>query len=120
MLLIDPLIRVHGASESENSEMTPLLTSLRRWATRFGISVVFLHHTPKISSEFTDMDRMANWFRGASDIAAVLDTAIYVDRTTKTTMQVKRAGRMPPQRALEIVDKGDDVGFSRDVFKEKK
>lgn len=112
MLLIDPLIRVHGASESENSEMTPLLTSLRRWATRFGITVVFLHHTPKIGMD-TDMERMANWFRGASDIAAVLDTALYVDRTTKNTINLMRAGRMPPLQPLSILDLGDTRGFTR-------
>lgn len=111
LLVIDPLIRVHGAEESENSKMQPMLTMLRRWATRHGTTIVFLHHTPKLSMD-TDMSRIASWFRGASDIAAVLDTAMYVDRTGKDSIQVLRQGRFPPLPPLAIRDLGDTRGFA--------
>ena len=116
LLLIDPLIRVHGAKESDNSEMTPMLTAMRRWATKLGVTVVLVHHTAKVSDD-TDMDRMANWFRGASDIAAVLDTGQYVNRVGKDSIRLYRAGRMPPLPILSIHDLGDDRGFVRQINK---
>lgn len=112
LLVIDPLIRVHGADESDNSKMTNMLTAMRHWATKRKVTIVFLHHTPKLNNEFIDMDRIANWFRGASDIAAVLDTAQYVDRIAKNEIKLLRAGRFPPLPPLEINDLGDQRGFT--------
>lgn len=109
-LIIDPLIRVHGAKESDNTEMSVVLTALRRWATKFGITIIILHHTPKPNVD-TDLTRMANWFRGASDIAAVVDTAQYLGRVTKTSILMMRQGRQPPLADIMIDDLGDANGF---------
>ena len=111
MLLIDPLIRVHGAKEVDNTAMSVILNDLRKWSNKLGITVVVVHHTAKVDAD-TDMTRIANWFRGASDIAAILDTAQYVQRIGRQKIRIKRQGRFPPLDDLEIADLGDLKGFS--------
>ena len=115
MLVIDPWRRVHAADENDSSKMAPMYNDLRSWSNRFGLTVVLLHHTPKISLD-TDMTRMASWFRGSTDLAAILDTAQYVDRLDKQTIEIRRQGRFPPLPKFRITDLGgtklnDDKGF---------
>lgn len=115
MLVIDPWRRVHGADENDSSAMAPLYNDLRKWSNRYNLTVVILHHTPKIGMD-TDMTRMASWFRGSTDLPAILDTAQYVDRLNKNTIEVHRQGRFPPLPKFRITDLGgtrlnDDKGF---------
>lgn len=116
MLVIDPFRRVHGADENDSKQMSPIFNDLRRWSNKYGLTIVLLHHTPKITLE-TDMTRMAAWFRGSTDLPAILDTAQYVDRLSKDTIEVRRQGRFPPLPKLRITDLGgtklnDDKGFT--------
>jgi len=110
LLIIDPFRRVHAADEDKSTQMAPILNDVRKWSNRYGLSMIIVHHTGGINDE-TDMNRMKNWFRGSSDIAAILDTGQYVDRLSKTSMQVLRAGRFPPMDPLKITDHGDERGF---------
>lgn len=117
MLVIDPWRRVHGADENDSSAMAPLYNDLRKWSNRYNLTIVLLHHTPKIGLD-TDMTRMASWFRGSTDLAAILDTAHYVDRLNKDTIEVHRQGRFPPLPKLRVKDLGgtklnDDKGFEK-------
>jgi RecA-family ATPase len=115
MLVIDPWRRVHGADENDSSQMAPLYNDLRRWSNTYGITVLIIHHTPKLSED-TDMSRIASWFRGSTDLPAILDCAQYVNRKKKDEIQVLRQGRFPPLAPLTITDLGgsklgDDRGF---------
>lgn len=117
MLVIDPWRRVHGADENDSSAMSPMYNDLRKWSNRHGLTIVILHHTPKIGMD-TDMSRIASWFRGSTDLPAILDTAQYVDRAAKDSIRVHRQGRFPPLPVLNIKDLGgaklnDDKGFVR-------
>lgn len=117
MLVIDPWRRVHGADEDKSLLMSPIYNDLRSWSNRFGLTTVMLHHTPKLGME-ADMERIATWFRGSTDLPAILDTAQYVDRMSKGKIVIRRQGRFPPLPLLEITDKGgqklnDDQGFDR-------
>lgn len=117
MLVMDPWRRVHGADEDKSVVMSPIYNDLRRWSNIHGLTIVLLHHTPKISLE-TDMTRMASWFRGSTDLPAILDTAQYVDRLDKSTIEIRRQGRFPPLPKLRITDLGgtklnDDKGFQK-------
>lgn len=112
LLVADPFRRIHAANEDKSTEMAPILNDMRKWSNRDGLTIVLVHHTGGISED-TDMKRMKNWFRGSSDIAAILDTGQYVERLTKQHMQVHRAGRFPPLDPLTIIDRGDDSGFAR-------
>lgn len=112
MLVIDPLRRVHGADENDSSKMSNIYNDIRKWSNRFDITIVMLHHTPKISED-TDMTRIASWFRGSTDLPAILDTAQYVNRLTKDHIRVLRQGRFPPMSPLDVNDLGDERGFTR-------
>lgn len=115
MLVADPLRRLHAADEDKSTQMAPILNDLRSLSNRHNISILLIHHTAKINDE-TDMERMANWFRGSTDVAAILDTGQYVDRLTKTRVQVMRHGRFAPLPPIELEDKGTkekDSGFVR-------
>lgn len=115
MLVADPLRRLHAADEDKSTQMAPILNDIRSLSNRHGISILLIHHTAKINEE-TDMERMANWFRGSTDVAAILDTGQYVDRLSKTRVQVRRNGRFAPLPAMELDDKGtkeQDSGFVR-------
>ena len=117
MLVIDPWRRVHEADENDSNVMSPIYTTMRSWSNRHGLTIVMTHHTPKLSMD-SDLTRMATWFRGSTDLPAILDTAQYVDRAKKDYIIVKRQGRFPPLPALEITDLGgsklnDDKGFQR-------
>lgn len=112
MLLADPLRRLHNADENDSTEMSAIHNDIRQWSNRHGLTVVLVHHTPKLNQD-TDLTRMASWFRGSSDTAAILDTAQYVDRITRESISLKRAGRMPPLPDVPIHDLGDERGFVR-------
>lgn len=113
MLVIDPLRRIHGGNENDNSEMSRIFNDFRRWTNRYGITMVLLHHTGK-PKEGDDMDRTANWGRGASDLATVLDTAVLVERVEKLKLRIRRQGRYAPLPMLYLTD-GTEEG--NPVFK---
>lgn len=115
VLVIDPMIRIHQADESDNSQMTKVLTTLRGYVKRLGITLIFLHHVPK-PNEDTDLTKMEHWFRGAGDFAAVVDAALYCSRFRNSKdkqyhINVLRGGRFAPLPPLDVVDLGDEGGF---------
>jgi len=116
-LIIDPLRRVHGADEDKSKDMSKVYNDFRHWSNKFNLTMVILHHTPKIGID-TDMTRIASWFRGSTDLPAILDTAQYVSRGKFSTdskdrydIKLYRQGRFPPMEPLMIVDGGDEKGF---------
>jgi RecA-family ATPase len=115
LLMLDPLRRVHTGDENNNSEMAPLHNDLRRWSDKYGLGIVLTHHTPKLGED-ADLERIATWSRGNTDLASLLDGAICL-RTTATgadrTIRVmKRLGRFATMPDVQLVDKGDPDGFS--------
>jgi len=108
MVIIDPLRRVHGASENSNDEMAPIANDLREWTNRYSTTLVIIHHTGKLHAD-DDETRIATWSRGATDLPAVLDWALYAKRQRhgqKELVKLMRQGRAPSQEPLTIVDKG--------------
>ena len=117
MILIDPLRRVHGGDENDNTRMAPMHNSFRMWTNKYGKSLEIIHHTGKLNEE-ADLSRIATWSRGNSDLAGLVDGAVFVQVMRENedgTRQLKmlRAGRFPPPGALYIDDLKDDVGFFR-------
>lgn len=115
-LFIDPLRRVHGASESSNDEMAPICNDLRDWTNRYELTLIGVHHTGKLTMD-DDETRIATWSRGATDLPAVLDWAVYVKRlatSAQDRVKITRKGRAPMQPDLIVKDLGDS-GFRRIV-----
>lgn len=104
-LIIDPLRRVHGASESSNDEMSQISNAIRDWSNTLGLTILIIHHTGKLSDE-ADLDRIATWSRGASDIASVLDWATFLKREGNS-IELRRDGRAAPRPVLTITDEGE-------------
>lgn len=109
LLIIDPLRRVHGADENDNTIMSQLFNDMRQWTNTLGVSIILVHHTPKLH-EGADMDRIATWSRGASDLAAVIDAAVLVERFAKDRVRIRRQGRYTPLRDIKLVDGNDATG----------
>lgn len=112
MLVLDPTRRLHKADENDNTAMSAILNDVRAWSNKYNITVVMVHHTGKVTEDM-DMSHMMNWFRGASDIPAILDTAQYVARGRKNEITLHRQGRFAPLEPLTIMDHGDEKGFER-------
>jgi hypothetical protein len=70
LIVFDSLIRFHDSDENSASEMAPVMGCLRALA-HAGATVVVLHHKPKSEGSL---------YRGSSDIAGGVDTAIAVSR----------------------------------------
>lgn len=119
-LVIEPLRRVHGGDEDSNSEMAPIHNTLRKWSNEHGITTVLCHHTGKLS-DFADMNRIASWSRGCSDLATVVDTAAFVAEQSRgkgsRTMKLLRAGRFPPVDPATLIDSGDPDAGGRGFFR---
>lgn len=111
ILVGDPLRRLHNADEDKSTAMAPILNDFRMWSNNHGLTIILLHHTPKVNDE-TDMERVANWLRGSTDLATIRDTAQYLARLGKKTCLLKRRGRMPPQPDMDILDEGDNIGWT--------
>lgn len=117
-MIVDPLRRVHAASEGSNDEMAPVCNALREWSNQLGLSVVVVHHTGKLGLE-DDETRIATWSRGATDLPAVLDWALYVRRaenpgSAPDRIQIQRKGRAPKRGPISLLDRGDHFEWLRE------
>lgn len=114
VVIIDPLRRIHGGDENNNTAMAPFYNDLRRWSNQYGITIIIVHHTPKLREE-DDLNRLATWIRGATDLATLVDGANMLwsraagpDYATKG---LKRMGRFPTLADLTLLDYGDPNGW---------
>ena len=116
MVFIDPLRRVHGGDENDNTRMAPMHNAFRAWTNNYGKSLEIIHHTGKLNEE-ADLTRIATWSRGNSDLAGLVDQAVFLqvmrEESGRRQLKMLRAGRFPPPGPLYIDDFGDDVGFFR-------
>lgn len=110
MFLVDPLRRVHGASEGSNDEMSVILNDLREWSNRYRMTQLLVHHTGKLGVD-DDESRIATWSRGATDLPAVLDWAMYAKRIVSAgpydRVRLIRKGRAPKKGELLLQDRGE-------------
>lgn len=114
-VIADPLRRIHAGDENSNSSMAPLHNDIRRWTNQYQQRWTLVHHSPKFRED-DDLERMATWSRGNTDLVTLLDGAIMM-RSLGGNKQVqrrsvKRMGRFPPQDDLLLLDAGDPKGFT--------
>lgn len=118
-LVIEPMRRVHGGDEDSNTAMAPFNNDLRAWSNTDGITVVLVHHTGKLNEQ-ADPNRIASWSRGASDLAAILDCATFLEERSRIVgvrrLKLLRAGRFAPVDPLFLDDLGDSRGFATTVL----
>ena len=83
LLLLDPLVRLHGIDENHAGEVAELLAYFRSLQRELDLSVVLVHHTRKNAPGGT---AAGLGLRGSSDIHAFGDSNLYLRRTSDRLM----------------------------------
>jgi hypothetical protein len=102
LLLLDPLVRLHGVDENHATEVAELLAYFRSLQRRLDLSVVLVHHTRKNASSGV---AAGQGLRGSSDIHAFGDSNLYLRRTGQRLVlsSEHRAAPASPPVSLELV-----------------
>jgi hypothetical protein len=102
LLVLDPLVQLHGIDENRASEVAELLAYIRSLQRSLSVSVLLVHHTRK---NFADGAAAGQGLRGSSDIHAFGDSNHYLQRT-KEHFMLSSEHRSAPASApvyLELV-----------------
>jgi hypothetical protein len=75
LLVLDPLIRLHGLDENSSTEVSNLLGFLRLLSRKHALSIVVVHHMSKKSRR-----QLGQALRGSSDLHAWSDSSAYLTR----------------------------------------
>jgi hypothetical protein len=102
LLLLDPLVRLHGIDENNAGEVAELLAYFRSLQRRLDLSVVLVHHTRKNAAGSA---AAGQGLRGSSDIHAFGDSNLYLRRTRDRLVlsSEHRAAPASPPVYLELV-----------------
>jgi AAA domain len=83
LLLLDPLVRLHGIDENDAGEVAELLAYFRSLQRQFDLSVLLVHHTRKNAAGGV---AAGQGLRGSSDLHAFGDSNLYLRRTREHLM----------------------------------
>ena len=102
LLLLDPLVRLHGIDENHAGEVAELLAYFRSLQRQFDLSVLLVHHTRKNAAGGV---ASGQGLRGSSDIHAFGDSNLYLRRTREHLVlsSEHRAAPASPPVHLELV-----------------
>jgi hypothetical protein len=102
LLLLDPLVRLHGVDENHAGEVAELLAYFRLLQRRLGLSVMLVHHTRKNTAGGV---AAGQGLRGSSDLHAFGDSNLYLrrDREPLVLLSEHRAAPATPAVTLELV-----------------
>ena len=102
LLVLDPLVRLHGIDENHAGDVAELLGYFRSLQRQLGLSVLLVHHTRKNAA---DGVAAGQGLRGSGDIHAFGDSNLYLQRT-KEHLILSSEHRAAPAAApvhLELV-----------------
>ena len=102
LLLLDPLVRLHGIDENHATEVAELLAYFRSLQRRLDLSVMLVHHTRKNAAGGL---AAGQGLRGSSDLHAFGDSNLYLRRTRDRLVlsSEHRAAPASPPVYLELV-----------------
>jgi hypothetical protein len=102
LLLLDPLVRLHGIDENHAGEVAGLVAYFRSLQRRLDLSVMLVHHTRKNAAGGV---AAGQGLRGSSDLHAFGDSNLYLRRTRERLVlsSEHRAAPAPPPVYLELV-----------------
>jgi hypothetical protein len=102
LLLLDPLVRLHGLDENNASEIAGLLAYLRALQRQLDLAVMLVHHTRKNA---TGGVASGQTLRGSSDLHAFGDSNLYLRRTQDRLLlsSEHRAAPASPPVYLQLV-----------------
>jgi hypothetical protein len=102
LLLLDPLVRLHGIDENHATEVAGLLAYFRWLQRQLDLSVVLVHHTRKNAAGGA---AAGQGLRGSSDIHAFGDSNLYLRRSGQRLLlsSEHRAAAASPPVSLELI-----------------
>jgi hypothetical protein len=102
LLLLDPLVRLHGVDENNAGEVAELLAYFRLLQRRLDLSVILVHHTRKNAAGGV---AAGQGLRGSSDLHAFGDSNLYLRRVRERLVlsNEHRAAPAAPPVTLELV-----------------
>ncbi len=102
LLLLDPLVRLHGIDENHATEVAGLLAYFRSLQRRLDLSVVLVHHTRKNAPGGV---AAGQGLRGSSDLHAFGDSNLYLRRAKERLLlsSEHRAAPASPSVYLRLV-----------------
>jgi hypothetical protein len=104
LLVLDPLVRLHGIDENHAGEVAELLAYFRSLQRRLDLAVLLVHHTRKNAAGGV---AAGAGLRGSSDIHAFGDSNLYLrrNRDQLVLFSEHRAAPASPPVCLELVTK---------------
>ena len=104
LVVLDPLVRLHGVDENTVAEIAPILGFLRDLQRRFETAVVLVHHARKSAAT-----RPGQALRGSSELHAWGDSNLYLRRRDgQIVMTVEhRAAPGLNDVEIELADDGE-------------
>jgi hypothetical protein len=101
LLLLDPLVRLHGIDENNAGEVAALLAYIRSLQRQLELSVILVHHTRKNA---VGGAAAGQGLRGSSDLHAFGDSNLYLRRCKERLQLISehRAAPAPPPVYLEL------------------
>jgi hypothetical protein len=102
LLLLDPLVRLHGIDENHAGEVAGLLAYFRSLQRELNLSVILVHHTRKNTAAGV---AAGQGLRGSSDIHAFGDSNLYLRRHKDQLVlsSEHRAAAAAPPVSLRLV-----------------
>jgi hypothetical protein len=102
LLLLDPLVRLHGVDENDAQQVAELLAYFRLLQRQLDLSVILVHHTRKNAAGGV---AAGQGLRGSSDIHAFGDSNLYLRRVQQRLLlsSEHRAAPASPPVHLELV-----------------
>ena len=103
LLVLDPLVRLHGVDENAVSEIAPVLGFLRDVQRRSGAAVLLVHHARKSAAS-----RPGQALRGSSELHAWGDSNLYLRRRDRQIVMTveHRAAPGLADVGIELADDG--------------
>jgi RecA-family ATPase len=102
LLLLDPLVRLHGIDENNAGEVAGLLAYFRSLQRQLDLSVVLVHHTRKNATAGV---AAGQGLRGSGDLHAFGDSNLYLRRCKERLLLISehRAAPASPPVYLELI-----------------
>ncbi len=107
LLVLDPLVRLHGIDENAAGEVAPILGFLRDLQRRFETAVLLVHHARKSGAA-----RPGQALRGSSELHAWGDSNLYLRRRDKQILMTVEHRAAPGLSDIEIELADDGQGLA--------
>jgi hypothetical protein len=102
LLLLDPLVRLHGIDENNATEVAGLLAYFRELQRQLNLSVILVHHTRKNAAGGV---AAGQGLRGSGDLHAFGDSNLYLRRVKERLVLLSehRAAPAAPSVSLQLI-----------------